>query len=123
MDSRDDITPTEEPVPPTAEQVALRAMVLAAVSARALLEQDDPSNPEIEATRDEIIACVENIKARDAFETNEWEFLSMGDKGTAPYLVFPAGSMGDRWACLRIGFVGRVVPGGTFIFGHAGPQH
>lgn len=64
-----------DPPPPTAERVARRACALAAVTGRALLEQDSPDDPTVEETRQEILAWVEAIGVREELEPREAEFL------------------------------------------------
>lgn len=67
----------EESPPPTAERVARRACALAAVTGRALLEQDPPGDPEAEDTRRGILAWVEALGLGPELEPLEAEFLEM----------------------------------------------
>ena len=62
-------------VPPTAERVARRAMVLAAVTARALLEQEDPTEPSIEERRDMLLDWINQLGIGDELEPDEWKVL------------------------------------------------
>src|SRR5689334_12119142 len=87
VDARDEITTDDEPIPATAEEAALRAMAMAAASARALLEQEDILNPDVEVTRERIIRWVDDIEARHGFETSEWAFLSTSLGTADPHQV------------------------------------
>jgi hypothetical protein len=64
-----------EPEPPTPERVARRALALTAVTARALLEQDDPSQPWVQENHRDTLAWVEAIGIGDEFEPDEWKVL------------------------------------------------
>lgn len=64
-----------EPEPPTPERVARRALALAAVTARALLEQDDPSQPWVQELHRDTLAWAEAIGIGDEFEPDEWKVL------------------------------------------------
>jgi hypothetical protein len=64
-----------EPTPPTAERVARRCLALAAVGARGLLEQEDPTDPGVEETRQRLIQWIEEIGIRDELEPDEWKAL------------------------------------------------
>ncbi len=69
--------PGDEPEgaePPTAQRVARRALALAAVTARAILEQD-VANPEAAGTYQDLLAWVREIGIDDEFEPDEWEVL------------------------------------------------
>ena len=65
----------DSPPPPTADRVARRALALAAVSARALLEQEDPADPGVEQTRRRILDWVQATGFGDELEPDEWELL------------------------------------------------
>jgi hypothetical protein len=65
----------DEPEPPTPERVARRALALAAVTARALLEQQDPSDPRSEANRQRFLSWVAALNLEDELEPDEWEVL------------------------------------------------
>lgn len=65
----------EEPQPPTAERVARRALALAAVAARALVEQSDPSEAGVEQYWKDILSWVEAIGIREELEPDEWKVL------------------------------------------------
>ena len=65
----------DEPVPPSANRVALRALALGAVSARALLEQEDPGDPGVEQTRQRLIHWVKNVGLGDELEPEESKVL------------------------------------------------
>jgi hypothetical protein len=65
----------EETQPPTAERVARRALALTAVTVRALLEQDDPSDPGTEEFRERILNWIDAIGITEEIEPDEWEML------------------------------------------------
>lgn len=65
----------EEPEPPTPERVTRRALALAAVTARALLEQDDPIEPWVAELHRDTLAWVEAIGIRGELEPDEWKVL------------------------------------------------
>ncbi len=65
----------EDPDPPTVNRVARRAMVLAAVSARALLEHDAEEVEEPELLRREIYEWVESLGILDELEPDEAKAL------------------------------------------------
>jgi hypothetical protein len=65
----------DEPEPPTPERVARRALALAAVTARALLEQDDPSEPWVAEFHRDTLAWVEAVGVGDELEPDEWEVI------------------------------------------------
>ena len=64
-----------EPVPPTPTRVARRALALAALCGRALLEQEDPADPGVDETRQRILQWVDAIGIRDELEPQEWKVL------------------------------------------------
>jgi hypothetical protein len=72
LDASDDDT---EPEPPTPLRVARRALVLAAVAGRALLEQEDTTSSEVKAHSAEIIAWVSALDLKDEIEPEEWKVL------------------------------------------------
>src|SRR5262249_36496094 len=53
--------PDEDADPPTAERVARRALALVAVTARAILEQDDPNSENVQQTYAAVLAWVKEI--------------------------------------------------------------
>lgn len=61
--------------PPTAERVARRALSLAALCGRALLEQEDHSDPDVEDTRRRILRWVDEVGLGDEIEPDEWEVM------------------------------------------------
>ena len=65
----------EEPLPPTAIRVAQRALALVAVSARALLEQQDAADPMVQARHQQLIDWVAAIGVGDELEPDEWKVL------------------------------------------------
>jgi hypothetical protein len=65
----------DEPEPPTAQRVARRALALAAVTARALLEQDDPSEAWVAEFFRGTLAWVEALGITDEVEPDEHEVL------------------------------------------------
>jgi len=79
----------EEPEPPTAQRVAQRALALVAVTARALLEQEDAKDPMVEARRQQLLDWVGTLGVSDELEPDEWKVLQR-----------PAGSL-DQQAALN----------------------
>lgn len=67
----------DAPPPPSPDRVAHRACALAAVTARALLEQEDASDPGVEQTRARILTWVNEIGIRDELEPDEWKVLQL----------------------------------------------
>ena len=67
----------EDAPPPTATRVARRACALAAVTARGLLEQEDASDPGVDATRLRLIDWVNAIGIGDELEPDEWKLLQL----------------------------------------------
>jgi hypothetical protein len=65
----------EDPAPPDARRVAQRACALAALTARALLEQEDAADPGVEQTRQRILSWVGDIDINDELEPDEWKIL------------------------------------------------
>jgi len=65
----------DDPRPPTAEQVARRALVLAAVCGRALLEQEDRNDPGVEDTRQRLLAWIQAMGLEDDCEPDEMKLL------------------------------------------------
>lgn len=65
----------EQHEPPTPERVARRALALTAVTARALLEQDDPSEPWVAEFHQDTLAWVNEIGIADELEPDEWKVL------------------------------------------------
>ncbi len=61
--------------PPTPTRVARRACALAAVTARALLEQDSPDDPLAQETQADILAWVDALGLGEELEPEEGEFL------------------------------------------------
>lgn len=72
-----------DPPPPSAQRVARRACVLAAVCGRALLEQEDKADPGVEETRKRLLQWVDNIRVRAEFEAVELNILE-APLGTPP---------------------------------------
>jgi hypothetical protein len=71
-------TPDDQsPLPPTPTRVARRALALAAVTARGLLEQEDPSDPGVEETRQRVLRWVDDVGIRDELEPDEWKVLQL----------------------------------------------
>lgn len=64
-----------EPHPPTAEQVARRALALAAVCSRALLESNDPRELRVVAFHERIQAWIQALHLGDELEPKEWEVV------------------------------------------------
>jgi hypothetical protein len=65
----------DERAPPLPERVACRALALAAVTGRALLEQEDPADPQWEENRRRILDWLEAVGIRDELEPEEWKVL------------------------------------------------
>lgn len=72
-----------EPVPPSADRVLRRAMVLAAVTNRAFMELDDKPQEELESLRQELLAWIQDAGISDEIEPDEWEILQV-PVGTVP---------------------------------------
>lgn len=64
-----------DPVPPTAERVARRALALAAVTGRALLEQEDPTDAMVRAKHQSLLLWIDEIGIGDELEPNEWSVV------------------------------------------------
>jgi hypothetical protein len=71
----EDTTEPEEVPPPSPERVARRALALAAVSGRGLLEKENASEPGVEETRLRLLAWIEAIGIGDELEPDEWKVL------------------------------------------------
>jgi hypothetical protein len=67
--------PEAAPTPPTAERVAQRALGLAAVAGRGLLEQEDAARMDVEANRRRVVAWVEAAGVLEELELDEWAVL------------------------------------------------
>jgi hypothetical protein len=65
----------DEPEPPTVERVAARALVLAAVANRALLEQEAEEVEEAQEVAQRTVAWIEALGIGDEPEPDEWEVL------------------------------------------------
>jgi hypothetical protein len=65
----------DDPLPPTAERVARRTLVLAAVCGRALLEQEDKNDPNVEQTRQRLLAWIKELGLADECEPDEIKLL------------------------------------------------
>ena len=65
----------DSPPPPTPRRVARRALALAAVSGRALLEQEDAADPGVEETRRRILEWVDATGIGDELEPEEWKVI------------------------------------------------
>jgi hypothetical protein len=65
----------EEPEPPTPDRVARRALALAAVTARALLEQDDPSESWVADFYRDTLIWVEAVGIGNELEPDEWKVI------------------------------------------------
>ena len=65
----------EELTPPEPQRVARRALALAAVSGRGLLEQEDPSDPHVGQTCQRILDWVNAIDLGAELEPHEWDLL------------------------------------------------
>jgi hypothetical protein len=74
-DAAQDAEDFEEPEPPAPERVARRALALAAVTARALLEQDDPSEPWVAKFHHDTLAWIEAVGVGDELEPDEWKVV------------------------------------------------
>lgn len=74
-EDEDDEEGDVEPEPPTPERVARRALALAALTARAMLEQDDPSEPWVAEFHRDTLAWVEAVGVGDELEPDEWEVI------------------------------------------------
>ncbi|MEA2711631.1 MAG: hypothetical protein QOF78_4232 [Phycisphaerales bacterium] len=72
------------PDPPTPQRVTRRALALAAVTARALLEQEDPADPDVESTRQRINQWVDTVGLREELEPDEEKLLRRGLGALAP---------------------------------------
>lgn len=66
----------QNPERPSQRRVASRALVLAAVAARGLIEKDGPPE-EYEADRKEIISWIEAVGISDELEPDEWKVLQL----------------------------------------------
>jgi hypothetical protein len=64
-----------DPVPPTAERVARRALALAAVAARATLELDAPQLEDPEADRARLLEWLGSLDIGSELEPDEWKVL------------------------------------------------
>ncbi len=64
-----------EPEPPSPERVVRRALALAAVTGRALLEQDDPAQEWVPLFYQGTLAWVEGLGIGNELEPDEWEVL------------------------------------------------
>jgi hypothetical protein len=62
-------------VAPKVGRVARRALVLAAVAARGLLEQQDHADPDIEAQRQRLAQWLDGLDVGDEPESEEWHIL------------------------------------------------
>jgi hypothetical protein len=71
------ILDSDDTLPPSPERVARRALALAAVAGRALLEHEDPSDTGVEETRTSILAWVEGAGFGDELEPDEWQVLQL----------------------------------------------
>ncbi|HEX8914259.1 MAG TPA: DUF4272 domain-containing protein, partial [Humisphaera sp.] len=60
---------------PSPDRVARRALALAAVGARGLLEQEDPADPGVEETRQRLLKWVADVGIGDELEPDEWKAL------------------------------------------------
>jgi hypothetical protein len=65
----------EKPEPPTPERVARRALALAAVAARALLEQNDPTEAWVAKFHQDTLEWVEDVGIGEELEPEEWKVL------------------------------------------------
>ncbi|HEX7375600.1 MAG TPA: DUF4272 domain-containing protein [Pirellulales bacterium] len=74
-----------EPAPPPPERVARRALALAAVTSRALLEQDDPNESWVADYHRDTLAWIDEIGIADELEPDEWKVLQR-----------PAGTLDER---------------------------
>jgi hypothetical protein len=64
-----------EPDPPTAQRVARRALALAAVCARGLVELEDASDPMVEVHRKKVLDWIDALAIGDELEPDEWKAL------------------------------------------------
>jgi hypothetical protein len=71
-------------IPPTPSRVARRTMALAAVGARALLEQEESTDPGVEQTRQRLLKWVEAIGVGDELEPNEWKVIQLPLRAIPP---------------------------------------
>jgi len=69
--------PNFEIQPPAAVRVARRVCAMAAVAARALLENEDPGDPEFETNRREILTWVREIAVEGELEPDEAKLLHL----------------------------------------------
>lgn len=65
----------DEPTPPTPERVARRALALAAVAGRALLEQEPPADPHVQETWQGVLRWIKDVGIGDELEPQEWKVL------------------------------------------------
>jgi hypothetical protein len=66
----------DEATPPSPQRVARRALALAAVTTRAILEQDAANQvPQVDETYQDLLAGVRDIGIDDEFEPDEWNVL------------------------------------------------
>ncbi len=78
----DDVGSTEEEevrTPPSADRVAARALAMAAVCARGLLEQEEPA-PDVEETRKGLLQWIDDIGVGNELEPDEWKVLQRPHK-------------------------------------------
>lgn len=61
--------------PPPAERVARRALILAALAGRGLLEQEGPQDPDVEKQRQRLLRWAESLELGDEPEEHEWRLL------------------------------------------------
>jgi hypothetical protein len=69
------IPDADHPPPPTPQRVARRALALVAVTARAMLEREDPNDANAERTRQKLIRWVEAVDVEDELEEDERRIL------------------------------------------------
>jgi hypothetical protein len=74
-DETEDDEAGEDPVPPTPERVARRALALTAVAARATLELDAPELDSPDTHRQRLLEWVESLEIGDELEPEEWKVL------------------------------------------------
>lgn len=65
----------EDPVPPTPERVARRALALTAVAARATLELDAPEMENADMHRQRMLKWIDELGIGDELEPDEWQVL------------------------------------------------
>ncbi len=65
----------DQPEPPTPHRVARRALALAAVIARGLVEQEDASDPMVEVHRKKVLEWIDALDFGDELESDEWKVL------------------------------------------------